>query len=480
MCASSTLAVPALQATANDLVIIGGGSTAATILIRLRDELQSAGHHIPLRIHCFDPHGFPNGGIAYGRCSPHDILNSVRTEMSPWRTDGFHEWCLKQGIGGCKSDFNPRADYQAFLRDEIADCVRDLEALGVAFHQYRHDVRIEGEKNNFYTDIVDTKTGQPFITGCHASQIVIAAGYGPNKNFAALKESASPHYLHSIYEGGDDLLRGHPLRKKEKPQIVFIGSGPALFDQVNRLHGEGLSHAHLTVFTGSEKPLIGGRDVSIEAGQQNIVPESMLSIKDATASSLRRAIIRDFRRATSPRRAALDILRHIHQPLCNLSVDESRRFLQSGFIEWLKHTATPVPPDSRRRLNALDHTIINTRLNEKALRVRTDCIEVATPYGTITADLVINGTGHGRHNAPILEDLKRRNLAHYTETTDSLATSETGYRLHGSYIACIGPATHIGCDGVESFDMPAQHFVKKYVELRKSPVPAQILTFPHG
>lgn len=481
MSASPSFVTPALQATADDLVIIGGGSTAATILARLREEIKSAARPIPLRIHCFDEKGFPNGGVAYGQCSPHDILNSARTEMSPWRPDGFHEWCLAQGIGGCKTDFNPRADYQAFLRDEISDVVRDLESFGVTFHQYRHDVRVERVEDLFHGHIVDAKTGQPFITDCYFSQIVIAAGYGPNKNFTALKESASPHYIHSIYDNAADLLHGHPIHKKEKPQIVFIGSGPALYDQVNRLHGYGLTNAHLTIFSGNGRPL-DVRDPLIEDGQSLIVPESLLALDKPTASSLRQAIVRDFQRAISPdlaHFAALGILKHIKQPLRSLSPEEATAFHESGFLGWVKHSATPVPAQSHERLAALDHTIIQARLNEEALRIRADGIEVSTPHGTIKADLVINGTGHGRHNAPIIESLKRDGLAKVCESTGALETIGAGYILRDSDIPCIGPATHVGCDGVESFDRYVQDFVRNFVASRQSHNTGQTLTFPH-
>ena len=66
-------------------------------------------------------------------------------------------------------------------------------------------------------------------------------------------------------------------------------------------------------------------------------------------------------------------------------------------------------------------------------------------------DAIVNGTGHGRHNSPILESLKNQGLASVNLHLDTLRTDATGYRLADSGITCIGPATHFGTDGLESF-----------------------------
>ncbi len=479
MCAALINDVSAFpKATPDDLIIIGGGSTATTLLIRLNEAIKKAGGlPKPIRLHCFDPKGFPNGGIAYGACSPHHILNSVRTEMSPWRSEAFHEYCLDKDLGTCKNTFNPRADYASFLRVETAAVIRELEGFGVTLHQHRSDVRISKSSAQGF-DITEASTRKPLLVECRGAQIVIAAGYGPNNHFDTVRRDGSPHYLHSLYEGGN-VLDGHPITQKEAPHIVFIGNGPALYDFVNDLHGNHLTRARLTILSGASNRALSIRDLGIEENEKNIIPHKMLSLsRYAAAPELRRAILRDFHQAASPRRAALDILKNIKQVLGKMECNEALRFQQSNFIGWLKHTATPVPQSSHNKLIALRPDIIQCRVNEDALSVQRDHIRVTTAQKIIEADLVVNGTGHGRHNAPVLEQMKNDKLAFSYAGFDALETEPNGYQLAGSKIACIGPATHVGCDGVESFDIYAQNFAKDYVSGRFPAQSGQVLTFP--
>ncbi len=87
--------------------------------------------------------------------------------------------------------------------------------------------------------------------------------------------------------------------------------------------------------------------------------------------------------------------------------------------------------------------------------------------GKHVVDMIINATGHGRHNSPILEGLKEQRLAQYNPITGALDTDKTSYKLNGSGLNVIGPATHIGTDGIESFYVYTKHFAENFVSRLK-------------
>jgi len=76
----------------NDFAFIGGGATGTMLLIYLAQKIQN--QNISLagqRFHLIDPKGFGHGGLAYDECGENHLLNSVRTEMSPWDVPEFHK-----------------------------------------------------------------------------------------------------------------------------------------------------------------------------------------------------------------------------------------------------------------------------------------------------------------------------------------------------------------------------------------------------
>jgi uncharacterized NAD(P)/FAD-binding protein YdhS len=456
------------KAGPDDVVVIGGGSTASTLLIRLAQEVEEKKTVKPFSIHCFDKKGFPNGGIAYGQCSPHHILNSVRTEMSPWRADAFHEYCLDTGIGGRKTDFNRRSDYLSFLDREVGHAVKTLEKAGIKLIQHRHDVSIRkepGQADSF--SICAEESGHQLLSGCPAKRIVITAGYGPNNNFESIRDRGIQGYAHSVYDlATQGPLSSHPaLAKNPSPHIVFAGSGPALYDLINDLHGNNMMHARLTIFSGSSAYPLSVRDVFREENEINITPGDEF-YSQTRKDDLQRVIFAEFKAAAqygvSERRVALDILKNLRPALLNMDRSEAEEFQRSPFMTSLKHTATPIPQQSHARLMALKHNFIQARLEDDDISPNKAGNRITIKNGDITldADLIVNGTGHGRHNAPIFEQLKKDGLARVNPVLGTLDTDKAGYRLTKSNIACIGPSTHVGCDGVESFAKPIEELVR--------------------
>lgn len=463
--AQSLLAPESQKIDPRDLVLIGGGSTASTFILRLVQELKQ-NPQIPrgFNIYCFDQNGFSNGGIAYGSCSKHHILNSVRSEMSPWDVDAFHNYCIQHNKGTCRDSFNARQDYRDFLSLQTIGAVRYLKELGIKFIQSPKDVGVVKRQDSYA--VTDINAGHSILHGCNAGQIVLATGYGPNRNFETWRSGVgSDRYAHSLYGAGrDGIFAERASSLKPSPHIVFIGSGPALYDCVNDLYGAGITTARLTVISGTGPLAV--RDLSIEQGEKNIRPQNLLSVAgSAKADDLVHAIGADFLNAASKRRVALDILKNIGVVLKSMEEGEAQRFQSSAIIGHLRHAATPVPKESHARLAALSPSFIGGRLCEEDLKIdsRGRITIRRGDLAVINVDLIVNGTGHGRHNAPIFDGMKKDGSAKISTALGVLETLDDGYRLAGSGIACIGPATHVGCDGVESFDVPAQNCAKDIV-----------------
>lgn len=441
-------------AAKNELVLIGGASSASTILIRLAEEVRLRG--LPqggLAIRCFDRNGAGNGGIAYGGASEHHILNSVRTEMSPWRVDAFHDYCVERGLGSCRNDFNKRKDYAAFLKESVDEAVFFLRGAGVRFTHSPHDVSIEQCADGAF-NLRDGADGRVLLSNVAARQIVLAVGYGPNNNFGHLRGEQG--YIHSLYDAGARQI----AHIKDGADIVFVGRGPALYDFANDLKGAGITNVRLTVIARSGSGPLGVRDVSIEAGETSRVPDFITSGSCGCVSDLRQAITAEFAAASSPRRAALDILRHVAPVLKTFDSAEVGEFQRSPTMDFLRHAATPVPLSSHVTLAAFNPVFVQAGIGGGDITVAQDGFTVDLGRDHVLhADYVVNGTGHGRHNAPVLEQLKKDGLARVSSVLGVLETDQSGYRLAGSGIACIGPAIHAGCDGVESFDVYAKALV---------------------
>ncbi len=466
MIATQSLCIPnAQKPNHRDIILIGGGSTASTFFIRLADEIRQ-NPDVPrnFTIHCYDKSQFPSGGIAYGEASINHILNSVSSEMSPWNINAFHDFCIEKGHGICTNIFNARRDYRDFLQLEVKGAWDYLKSQGVRILNHAYEIKIEQSNDGF--DLYDANYGHRLLRGCHPNQLVLAVGYGPNTNFQSLQNRLGPdRYAHSLYGfGGDGIFAKKSL--KHNPHIVFIGCGPALYDCVNDLYGAGITSARLTIVSGFSHGPLPVRDVLIENGEVNIRPENLLSMGlGARSHDLVQAVSKDFERAASKRRVSLDILSHLTPILKSVDADEAAAFLKSSVLGRIRHAATPVPHQSHAKLCGLNPTFIPTHLCEEDVRIGSNgSLWIRRGNVVITnIDMIINGTGHGRHNAPILESMKRQGLARVDKNLGVLKTDITGYRLVGSNIACLGPATHAGCDGVESFDIPAKALARELV-----------------
>lgn len=466
-----------------DIVFIGGGLTGPMLLIYLAQEIQH--NNLSLignTLHLIDPKGFIGGGIAYGDCHAAHVLNSTRDEMSPWNQNEFHRWCIDQGHNDNIQTFNARSDYRRFLSEKVQASIQVLKKHGANIIEHNCNAKIIQTHDGF--DIQNEK-GELLVSSIAANDINLTIGYGPNKNFENLWRFDGQGYIHNIYNHNAIKNIATPHNQDNKVRIAFVGTGPALYDFINEYDGN-TEQTELIIFS-REGQLLNIRDVSIEPNEVSIVPDYLADSRyiPATFKELKGKILHDFDQPSqnnnrSPRRTALDIIKNIRPLLERSSLEFATIFRKSTLHGWLKHTATPPPIESHEKLRAFKPTVIAQKLNGNITRLENGKFSISSNTEGkegITVDYIINGTGHGRHNSEIFCDLKEQGLAIVNRKLDILSTDSTGYKLIGSGINCIGPATHFGCDGVESFADNAHRLAQEIIANsanNHSPIPRTI------
>ncbi len=285
-------------------------------------------------------------------------------------------------------------------------------------------------------------------------------------------------FLDNIYGGSEpSLMDRFEILKRPNLRVAVIGSGPALYDFINQIEPNGQK---LFVFSNAGKGL-GVRDASIEGQEISIPPQGLLSLGyDSTYEEAIECLAQEFTSAAqgrSQRRIALDVSKNLRSVLMRLGTDVAHAFRNSSEFSPIKHYATPIPLESHERLKSFKPAFVKSCIKEKDVIPQKDgAFTINAGYEAYIADVVINATGHGRHNSPILESLKRQNLAQFNPITGALDTDRSGYKLSISGLNVIGPATHVGIDGIESFYVYTKHFAEKFVsDLKREASLAPIL-----
>jgi hypothetical protein len=426
-----------------------------------------------------DPKGFGNGGIAYGNCHGEHKLNSVRDEMSPWIKNQFHEWCKSKGLGDDVLCFENRAMYGEFITEQLQWAELVLEQRGAKFERHNTSIsKLARNGKNF--DLVD-EDGLIIVENVEAENINLTLGYGPNDNFQNLWQYDGAGYIHSPYHH-DKIIK--ITESKPSPRIAFIGTGPALYDFVNQCDG---NPADITLYAFSrEGRFLDVRDTSIEADEVSIVPDYIAdeSFIPTSLAELKKVILADFKAAAeagnrSPRRVALDIMKNIKPLLERVSYDLAVEFKKSAFLSYLKGRATPIPAESKKRLDSFDPIAVKGKLNGNIERLDDGTFRITNDgQEPIIVDYIVNGTGHRRLNHPLIQNLISDGLAELDERFDTLKTDNTGsYKLSGSGINSFGPATHFGIDGMESFAQYVEPFIRETIERF---IPQKHSTLPPG
>lgn len=462
---STPLPQAANDQPSKDFAIIGGGSTGPMLLIYIAQKAREAGASLAgQKIHLIDPKGFCGGGIAYGQCADKHYLNSTRDEMSPWNPNAFHEWCVAKGEANKVLTFNRRADYTPFLQSEFEEAKRTLEALGAEIIEHETEAKPVIQQDKSYKIV--GSDGQAILTGLSTDDFALTPGYGPNNNFEQLRPYNGDGYIHSPY----DLDAISQISTGAK--VAFVGTGPALYDFANHFQAHA-NNTELLVFSRNGK-LLATRDVSREPNEISQSPDYLQGFQPTDPEDLRNKINTDFAAARlsgerTDRRVALDLMRDLGGHLEKMDLDVVTQFRRSAYFSWIKGAATPIPPESARILESFNPQIKQGRLNGNVSRIVGGGFNIDLDDQQIQADFIINGTGHGRHNSWIIKSLKEQGLTTVNPYLDVLNTDETGYRLTGSGIVVIGPATHFGIDGVESFAQYCEPFAEQFVDRFTAP-----------
>lgn len=440
--------------------IVGGGSTGPLQLITLALEAQREGINLNgYEFHLIDPDGFGNGGIAYGQSLDGQILNSVCSEMDPHNRGGFIRSLESRGVDVHPALFNERSGFVPFIREDMVGRAIDiLETLGATIIEHEKAAFVRRDNDGSFSlvdsDPADTANNPQLVdtalTGLSADNFVLTVGYGPNTNFEHLH--GRPGYVHNIYDKHRrPLEEREPRLYEDGVRIAIAGSGPGLKDVTNALK---TVPGELHVFSGSGKPL-RARDVSVEEHETSIPPVALLALNEtSTLDDAKKALSAEFNEnafGRSSRRVALDINRHLRDILESLPLDVAIGFRLSEEFAEVKHLATPVPQESLDRLEELGAQYHKARLNGNITPLPDGTFAINANGQTFIADVIINATGQGQHNAPIIESLKRQGLAAVDERTGVLATDSSNYESAQSGIRIIGPATHVGTHGIESF-----------------------------
>ncbi len=460
-----------------NFAIIGGGATGPLLLSLIAEKaLESNTRCDDLAIHLIDPNGFGNGGIAYGMAHSSHKLNSIPSELDGKKTGSFTEFLDQKGIPFDNKEFNTRASYKPYIQEELVDNSIDiLKSFGAEIVEHKLSAFIQKDPSGTYS-IVDQ---DPILTGNDSNPIsselsgltnedfVLTVGYGGNNNFESLQKYED--YVHNIYDRDLSLADRFPQLSSEDVRIAVFGSGPGLYDVANELN---VKPASLHVFSGSGRRL-AVRDVSIEDKEVSMPPNHLLNVDaDTDLDGVLQRAQQEFNEVSdhnSMRRVCLDINKNLKTVLQNLSEDVAEEFLKSPTLAYIKHCATPVPLASKEKLDQLSPNFVQSKIRDDNVSKNDDgSFKISCGDDEYEVDVIINATGHGRHNSPILNSLKQADLASVSKRTGVLDTDQTGYRLCESGIAVIGPATHIGTDGMESFAQYAESFAQDFIDKLQS------------
>jgi len=289
------------------------------------------------------------------------------------------------------------------------------------------------------------------LTGIAKEYIILAPGYGRSEAFRTLEQYSGQGYVPSLYP--PDALEAE-IRKKPGARVLAIGTGPALYDAL-RLLPDSFHGSIVAVSPSGTLP--DRRDVSVEGSETHWTLTDEYR-RAATADRLSSLIDRDLSQAeargSTVRRTALDIQKELPSLLRRLDENEQRRFVR-GSLSRLFHACTPVPDVSWAQKEELK--------KQGRFEVRKGRVSAAdiTPggdgftLGDEHYDIVINCAGHDPLSQPLVKLLLQSGLAQTDPGLRLLKTGDDNYHLSGSGLACIGPATHIGLHGVESFYGPA-------------------------
>lgn len=204
--------------------IIGGGLSGTLCAIRLLYYAQA-----PITIHIFEKDNKKMfKGEAYSSSLSHQLLNVTADHMSIFEDQPSHfaDWLYNNGYKYLPEDFVPRSIYGEYL----TECLNEINLQSPQHIFYTHSKEItdiQFSKNMFK---VMAENHHPL----HCDNIWLCTGNLPPSPLPVFsKIQHSPNYISNPWSGKD------LLNFEKNEQIVIIGSGLTMVDQVLSLYKNG-------------------------------------------------------------------------------------------------------------------------------------------------------------------------------------------------------------------------------------------------
>ncbi len=384
------------------VAIVGGGAAGAVAAMHL---LRAA--RCPLTITLIDPSGDPGPGLAHGRAAPEHLLNVPAGRMGAFHDDptDFLDWLRNSSQIPAWEDFLPRLTYGAYLRQRLAECVRNA-APETTFDVAATTVdTLARRSDGFVLGLGDGRT-------LRAGHVVLATG-----NVAPIPlPGVDPDAADRVVD--DPWAPGALARIGGHRRVLLVGTGLTMVDVALSLASTGRRGARIEA--------VSRHGLLPRAHRITRCPPSPpVHPAPATALGLIRRIrahVRATEAAGGDWRGAIDSLRSATPSLWRaLPLDQRRRLLRHAARYWEVHRHR-MAPELDRRLRSLVRagTVTITRARLEGARAGGDGVHVALRQAGGGApllrevDVVVNCTGPcgdiDRLAPPLLTHMRDRGL----------------------------------------------------------------------
>ncbi len=458
--------------TSRNIAIVGGGATGSVLMIYISKFAKEKRVNLEdVTFHLIDKKEFGYGGIAFGECSDEHILNTLRNEMSPWQPDRFHQYMCEAGKSNDILSIDKRQDFQVFLKSELDKSLKEINILGGKIKKHIEKISLlksEGTKNTYALLSDSGEALHPDLEDLNAKDIVLTVGYGPNNNFKELHQFIGDGYIHHLYPLHH--LENEPSIKKEKIKVAIFGSSAALYDFVIA-SGLKPKTTEFYIFGATADKQLEIRDIFNEHLLKGVDLEKLYKFNTQTTileiqSEMDIVFKVSRENEVGPDTwVAFNIVNNSAKILKNLSLEVATEFRKSDFFQKLKRLGGPTSHVASKLLDSYKYECIPQNVFARDIKRNKDKTFMIFSDGKeYMVDCIVNATGHGRHNSSLISDLKEKQLVKINQHLDVLETDESGYRLVGSGLACIGPATHFGTDGVQTFAKYSEKLAREIVD----------------
>lgn len=382
-----------------DVAVVGAGFSAIALTLQLLRKLPS---NSTIAVVGDDP-GFGRGTAYRSEFHIHRLnVAAQRMSIYPDAPDDFLNWQEKKGRSVKAGDYVPRSDFGLYLRDRLADLLRQRQA----------HARVDFIKAKAL-GCLDIGSGSTMIRLNNggelvACNLVLCLGVGSAAIPAPLRELTETAKAHIVE---NPWRLGWLSKAGRNDRICILGSGLTMVDQVLALRAMG--HQGM-IHVLSRRGLLPHRH-----DRQPVSPVQPNLPKEGRRISKLLSALRAQVRAGAPWRAVVDGLRPHTQSLWQeLPEAEKRRFLRHALAWWTVHRHRLAPDVADDLDEVLDQQKLQVHAGylQQAEFSRPGITLTYRARGSrethrITADWVVNCTGMERagiDHSPLLQSMKER------------------------------------------------------------------------